>query len=195
MAQAIYGKFNKVDIYLHGSFAEVYEGHCTDVAILAGLLKMESHNKQLPNSFQIAKDQNIEFKFIPTDLGDGLHPNTTKIVFDNDETKAISGASLGGGKAIINYIGKIPLTISLEHSTLILHFNNAEINPQELISLIDHADKQIVNIATGKYKEHSILTFEVKKWFEPADIQVLEEIPGVNWAKFVNHLSNFVNLD
>lgn len=195
MAQAIYGKFSKVDIYLHGSFAEVYEGHCTDVAILAGVLKMESHDKRLANSFELAKEQGIEFKFIPTNLGEDLHPNTVKIVFDDNEKKAVWGASIGGGKALINMIGKIPITVSLEHSTLLIQFGHNQIKPQEVIEHINKSNKTIINLTTGQYKDQSILLVEVKEWFTPEDLEQISKISGVNWTKFVNHLSNFVNIE
>lgn len=194
MAQSIYGSFSKVDIYLHGSFAEVYEGHCTDVAILAGLLKMRSHDKRLPNSFKIAQEHGVEFKFIPTDLGEGLHPNTVKIVFDDNEAKSITGASIGGGKAMITAIGKIPIVISLEYSTIIVKFENTQIKPQDVIDKISKSGRQIVNIQTGLYKNSTILTLEVKEWYSPEDIVEIKNIPGVEWVNFVNHLSNFVDL-
>jgi L-serine dehydratase len=195
MAQAIYGKFKHIDIYLHGSFAEVYEGHCTDVALLAGALKMESHNKELPNSFELAKRLGVTFNFIVTDLGEGFHPNTAKFIFDNNAEKSILGSSIGGGKALIKQIGKIPLSISLEYSTLIIHFEHSKIKPQDIIEIINSTSKTIVNIATGQYKEFSIMTIEVKEWFSPDDLTKFEELNGVGWAKFVNHLPNFVNLE
>ena len=195
MAQAIYGKFQKVDIYLHGSFAEVYEGHCTDVAILAGVLKMDSHDKRLKNSFEIATQLGIEFKIIPTDLGEDLHPNTVKLVFDDNEKKSITGSSLGGGKAVINFIGKIPVSISLEHSTLLVDFDHNIIKPTELIDRVEAIGKNLVGISTNSYKDSSILVIEVKEWFEPTDLNTISEISGVNWVRFINHISNFVNLD
>lgn len=195
MAQAIYGSFKKVDIYLHGSFAEVYEGHCTDVAILAGVLKMDSHDNRLKDSFKIADEQGIEFNIIPTDLGEDLHPNTVKLVFDDDEKKSVTGSSLGGGKAIINFIGKIPVSISLEHSTLLIGFEHNQIKPTEVIDTIEKIGKNLVAITTGQYKDSSILVIEVKEWFEKTDLQNIAKIPGVNWVRFINHISNFVNLD
>jgi L-serine dehydratase len=194
MAQAIYGKFSHVDVYLHGSFAEVYEGHCTDVALLAGVLKMESHDKRLEHSFAEAKKAGITYEFHIADLGEGLHPNTAKIVFDQQDQKSITGASLGGGKAVINMIGKIPVSVSLEHSTLIIHFGHNIINPQEVIEKINSTGKTIIHIATGQYKESSIMTVEVKEWFTPEDLTLIEQVNGVNWTKFVNHLPNFVNI-
>jgi L-serine dehydratase len=194
MGQAINGEFKKVDIYLHGSFAEVYEGHCTDVAIVAGVLKMDSHDKRLKDSFQIANDLGIEFKIIPTDLGDDLHPNTVKLVFDDKEETAVTGASLGGGKAIINFIGKIPVSISLEHSTLLIHFGD-KIKPNEVIEAVQSSGKSIVNISTGNYKSNNLMVIEVKEWFESEELARFQAIEGVNWVKFINHISNFVNLD
>ena len=53
----------KADIILSGSFAATGIGHGTDKALVAGLLGMDTDNIQIPQSFEIAKKEKLEFTF------------------------------------------------------------------------------------------------------------------------------------
>jgi len=98
-----------VQIYLYGSFAKTYKGHATDVAAVGGILGFETDNLLIKNAFDIAKQQGINVNIIPTDdeipidvtLPKGEnnpHPNTIKILLENDNNSLIVvGVSIGGG--------------------------------------------------------------------------------------------------
>ncbi|MFZ7103731.1 MAG: L-serine ammonia-lyase, iron-sulfur-dependent subunit beta [Peptococcaceae bacterium] len=96
----------EVEIFLHGSFAQTYRGHGTDLALIGGLLNFNTDDVRIRNSFTLAKEQGLEFKFIPTDLGDGLHPNTVKflLITPGKDKLSITGASIGGGNIVITEI-------------------------------------------------------------------------------------------
>ncbi len=195
MAQAIYGAFEKVEIQLHGSFAAVYEGHCTDLALVAGCLRMRAHDFDLKRSFEVAKERGIEFDIIPTNLGTDLHPNTVKFIFDGNEDRSVTGSSIGGGKAMISHIGKMPIEVSLEHSTILIHTNDSDVSLKSIIQMLEEAGKEVVKIKTGQYKSYTIYAAEVMDWYNAEDVAMFEAVDGVNWVKYVNHISNFVELN
>lgn len=68
-------KPTNANIYLHGSFALTGVGHGTDKAIVAGLLGMDTDDTNIPNSFEIAKKENLQYKISTIELKDA-HPNT-----------------------------------------------------------------------------------------------------------------------
>ena len=87
VTRALLGKTPvKAHIFLHGSFAKTYKGHGTDKALIAGLLGMEPDNEDLRYSFDIAKEQGMEFEFSAIEL-ENVHPNTTVAI----RMKGISG--------------------------------------------------------------------------------------------------------
>ena len=65
----------KADIVLHGSFATTGVGHGTDKALVAGLLGMAPDDIRIPQSFELAKKNGLDFSFINKTLKDA-HPNT-----------------------------------------------------------------------------------------------------------------------
>ncbi|MFH1533687.1 MAG: L-serine ammonia-lyase, iron-sulfur-dependent subunit beta [Nitrospirota bacterium] len=98
-ARALFhGTPRKVTFYLHGSFAEVYKGHATDRALLAGVLKMRTSDPSIKDSFRVADKKGIEYEFKKKFLGERYHPNTVKIVLENSRRKmSVIGSSVGGG--------------------------------------------------------------------------------------------------
>ena len=63
------------EIILHGSFAATGLGHGTDRALVAGLLGMHPDDSRIPNSFEIAQERGLDFRFESRELRNA-HPNT-----------------------------------------------------------------------------------------------------------------------
>lgn len=95
----------KVTFYLHGSFGEVYKGHATDRALLAGVMKFTTSDPRIRDSFEIADTRKLKYEFIKKDLGKDAHPNTVKIILKNrNRTMSVTGSSVGGGMIEIRKI-------------------------------------------------------------------------------------------
>lgn len=58
----------KADIGLYGSFAETGRGHGTDRALVAGLLGMRPDDLRIPQSFELAKEEGLDFYIHPIQL-------------------------------------------------------------------------------------------------------------------------------
>lgn len=106
IAHRIFGKIPEIArVYLHGSFAETYRGHRSDVAIIAGLLGMPQFDERIPKSFSLAEEAGLSFSFIMRDLGPNYHPNSIMIeMIKGAEKMTIVGSSIGGGKISIKEI-------------------------------------------------------------------------------------------
>lgn len=112
----------EAEIYLHGSFAETYKGHGTDVALLAGLMGWKPDDARIPHAMEYAEQEGLKYKFLKTDLGDLAHPNTVlfKLTGTDGRTAEITGSSIGGGQVLINNIdgmdmeltGKLPAILT-----------------------------------------------------------------------------------
>ncbi|KJS80364.1 MAG: serine dehydratase [Peptococcaceae bacterium BICA1-8] len=126
LARAIAGGVPKeAEIILHGSFSQTYRGHGTDLALIGGLLGFNTDDVRIRNSFAIANEKGLSFKFIPANLGEGFHPNTVRffLISAEDEKLSITGASVGGGNVVITHIndneielkGDLPTLITTHH--------------------------------------------------------------------------------
>ena len=112
----------QVTIYLHGSFAKTYKGHGTDLALLGGLLGMETDDVQIRDSFRLANESGLAYDFCPVDLGEEYHANTAKFVMtlSDGSVKEVVGCSIGGGKVKIVQIDNTEVNFTGEYSTLIV---------------------------------------------------------------------------
>ncbi|WP_010237538.1 L-serine ammonia-lyase, iron-sulfur-dependent subunit beta [Clostridium arbusti] len=114
-------EISRVQFLLHGSFAKTYKGHGTDKALVAGILGMDPWDERLRDSFEIAREKNLNFEFIETDLGPE-HPNTVKfVIFKKDGSKVtVLGSSIGGGNINISEIDGQRVDFDGNYPTLII---------------------------------------------------------------------------
>lgn len=121
-ARLIYDKsFKKVRFGLGGSFASTYRGHFTDYALVAGALGMSEDDENLGHSFEIAKEQGVEFDFYPTEIPSS-YENTARITFIDTEGNEffVEGASLGGGRILVTNINGLACELNATMPTVIV---------------------------------------------------------------------------
>lgn len=113
---------DKVTFTLYGSFAETYQGHGTDKALVGGILGFAPHDPRIRHSFDLAKEQGVSFQFHLDKQYKSAHPNTVDILLGEGtkEEQTVRGESLGGGKVRIVEINGIAVDLTGEYSTLIV---------------------------------------------------------------------------
>lgn len=121
LALSILGEpVSKATLELHGSFAQTYRGHGTDLALVAGLLGWRPDDMRIPQSFEYAAQQQLTYRFVTVDLGDLVHPNTVRFTLTgkNGTAATITGASVGGGSVVITEIDGFSLEFTGELTVL-----------------------------------------------------------------------------
>ena len=179
----------KADIYLHGSFAETYKGHKSDVAVIAGLLGWKTDNEQIPFSFKAAQEQGLEYMFHITDLGPDYHPNSIKIVItEGNKVLTVIGSSIGGGNIIITEIDGMQAGFNGDLPTLVeLHRDK-----QGMIAKITGAIAQFGLNVSEMHLSRNIRKKVALSWIEfrepiPEDLTtVLEKIPEILQVRIIN---------
>ncbi|EGL82597.1 L-serine dehydratase, iron-sulfur-dependent, beta subunit [Caldalkalibacillus thermarum TA2.A1] len=123
VARRIFGrKPDRANITLYGSFAKTYKGHGTDIAIVGGLLDLDTFDEGIVRSLEMAKEQGLQVT-IQASEEDVDHPNTAKIELSGDQHRLeIVGTSIGGGSIEIISINGFNLRLSGHHpALLVLH--------------------------------------------------------------------------
>jgi L-serine dehydratase len=102
----------KVNIHLYGSFAKTYKGHGTDIALVGGLLDFDTFDRRIVEALTLAKEAGMEVTF-HEEVVEMDHPNTARLVLENDEDKLeVVGISIGGGKIEITELNGYSLRLS-----------------------------------------------------------------------------------
>ena len=78
------GKVKKAEFTLYGSFAETYQGHGTDRALLGGIMGFATDDLRIRDSFQIADEAGLDYHFHGDERVKDTHPNTVDIRIENE---------------------------------------------------------------------------------------------------------------
>ena len=104
------------------SFAKTYRGHGTDRALVGGIMGFATDDTRIRKSFQIAREQGLDFTFQTNEEETEVHPNTVDIAMENTigQKMMIRGESLGGGKVRIVRINQVHVDFTGEYSAVIV---------------------------------------------------------------------------
>jgi L-serine dehydratase len=122
LARAILGEpVREAVIGLHGSFAQTYKGHGTDLALAAGIQGWATDDARIPKSFEAVHQAGITISFKIINLGDLAHPNSVEfwLTGTNGNTCKVVGASIGGGRVCISNIDDFPVEFSGEFPAIL----------------------------------------------------------------------------
>lgn len=104
---------------LMDSFAKTYQGHGTDLALIAGVLGYTTRDSEIADIKEIAKERGLKFNFLERNLG-SYHPNTARVhIFGPTRHITLIGSSVGGGKIDIVKLEDYNIRFSGERPTLI----------------------------------------------------------------------------
>lgn len=178
--------FNKIKFILHGSFAETYKGHGTDKALLAGALRMYPDDDRLKHSFEIAKEEGLEFYFEKGDLGN-VHPNTVKIemYYPNGKVNTVVGSSIGGGNIKIIEMNGIKINFTSEYPLLICRYKDKRGIIAFISTVLSDNGYNIESMHTNKGEEGVTLVIELDKNIDEKTVETISENKDIN---FVKHL-------
>ena len=190
MARTLLGaEVARADIGLHGSFADTGRGHGTDRALVAGLLGMKPDDLGIPQSFEIAANQGLEFRFHTIHLRDA-HPNTAQIIMEKEGVKPmkIQAFSIGGGRIRVSKMDDIDVNFSGESNTLIVR---NEDKPGRITEVSTALSKENINIATmqvfrDKRGGMAVMVLEIDQPVSEAVIKELESKDGILKVTFLN---------
>lgn len=193
ITQQIFGKqpIHNAILYLHGSFAETYRGHHTDIALIGGLIGFLPDNERIRQSFGIAKERNLAFTFQKRDLGSKCHPNTVLIeLYGEDKSNKLSilGSSVGGGNIIINEINGMEAGFNGDLFTLICIYNDNQGVIEKIKGIITEFDLNTLNLHVSKnsQKQTALLWMESDFIIPLELIQKLEKISEILMVRGLN---------
>lgn len=167
----------KVEFSLMGSFAETYEGHGTDLALLAGVLGLTTSDEKIPNAKQLANENNLHYTFTKRVLG-SYHPNTVLIEIEGSTRQIkVLASSLGGGKVEVQEFDDYPLKFSGERPTIVIRHIDKKGFLAELSAILNENGCNIARLALERSKKDgpAITICEVDEEFNPQLIPVLKQ--------------------
>lgn len=175
-------------ICFYGSFAETYQGHGTDLAIVGGILDYRTDDERIRNSLQNAEEMGMKLDFT-TGVQPGTHPNTVKIALTAGNGKAeVTGASIGGGNIAIQGINGFEVKCSGELPTLVIEHADRQGMLAGITALFSREDVNIGYIITDRKgrTEEALTVVEADGAIPGTLIDEVKKLPHVSRVAYID---------
>ena len=149
----------KADIFLHGSFAKTYKGHGTDKALIAGIMGMATDDSRIRRAPELAREQGLEVSITTGDI-DGAHPNTARVTLTDvtGNTVSLLGSSIGGGNILVKEVNGMEVSITGQHTTLIVLHRDAPGTIAAVTEVMADAGVNICNFRLSRQSRRQFRT-------------------------------------
>ena len=160
----------KADIFLHGSFAKTYKGHGTDKALIAGIMGMSTDDSRIRRAPELAREQGLAVTITTGDI-DGAHPNTARVALTDADGNRVSllGSSIGGGNILVTEVNGMEVSITGQHTTLIVLHRDAPGTIAAVTEVMAEAGVNICNFRLSRQQKggDAVMTIEIDGSFGP----------------------------
>lgn len=178
----------KVTFQLMGSFAETYQGHGTDLALLAGILGITTASNDVPIADEIASKMGVDYVFTKASVG-MHHPNTV-LIEAQGPTRSIKllASSLGGGKAEVQELDDLPVKFTGEKPTLVLYHTDQKGFLAKVSQILETQGYNIARLNLERWKKSgpAVTVCEVDETLSDEIIQSMKaSIPFLRDIRFV----------
>ncbi len=172
----------KADIFLHGSFAKTYKGHGTDKALIAGIMGMSTDDSRIRRAPELAREQGLAVTITTGDI-DGAHPNTARVALTDADGNRVSllGSSIGGGNILVTEVNGMEVSITGQHTTLIVLHRDAPGTIAAVTEVMAEAGVNICNFRLSRQQKggDAVMTIEIAGSFGPEQNQTITVLPNV----------------
>ncbi|MCB0504702.1 MAG: L-serine ammonia-lyase, iron-sulfur-dependent subunit beta [Cyclobacteriaceae bacterium] len=172
----------KAEITFYNSFARTYEGHGSDRAIVAGLLNFNTDDARIKNSFDVAKEQGLEYKFRSVGNASTFHPNTISLKVSNENREChLIGESKGGGVINIAEIDGFRADFSTSLITLLIKAHDVKGSISFIANVLSQDNCNIATMSVSR-KGKNDLACQVIEMDSPMKPTTIDYINSLDWV-------------
>jgi L-serine dehydratase len=178
----------EAEIIFYNSFARTYEGHGSDLAIIAGLLDLKTDDKRIKESLTLAREAGLKYKFKSVGNASTLHPNTIRLILKKGmETLDVVGESLGGGLINIAEVNGFKADFSANLHTIIINAEDVKGSIAFIANILAHDDCNIATMSVSRKGKNDLacLVIEMDSGLKPV---TLEYLKSLSWVKQIIYI-------
>ena len=179
---------DEAEIIFYNSFAQTYEGHGSDRAVIAGLLDMKTDDKRIKEALQLAKERGLKYSFKSVGNASTFHPNTIRITIKkgNHEIEVL-GESKGGGIINIAEVDGFKADFSAMLHTLVIFADDVKGSIAFIASILANDACNIATMSVSRKGKHdeACLVIEMDSGIKPVTLAYLKSL---TWVKEVIYI-------
>lgn len=176
------------EITFYNSFARTYEGHGSDLAVIGGLLDMKTDDKDIKQSFDLAKQRGLRYKFKSVANASTMHPNTIKLnLKGGDKEVEVIGESLGGGIINIAQVNGFKAGFTANLHSLVITAEDVKGSIAFIADVVAHDDCNIATMSVSRKGKNDLacLIIEMDSGLKPV---TLEYMRSLSWVKNIIYI-------
>jgi L-serine dehydratase len=171
----------KMEVRFFGSFATTYQGHGSDVAVVAGSMGFDTYDERISDALEIAEQREIEIVF-ETSNEPVDHPNTMRIRLIDDQGSQVElwGCSIGGGKVEVIKINGYPLRYSGAPGIAVYHLDRfGMIEKVAKILSTHHINIARMEVGRKRKDDEAMMVIEVDEDVEENWLDEMRAVDGI----------------
>jgi L-serine dehydratase len=176
------------EITFYNSFARTFEGHGSDLAIIAGLLDFKTDDTRIRDAFKFAEERGLKYTFRSVGNASTMHPNTIKVVLRKaDQTLEVIGESRGGGLINIAEVDGFKADFSASLHTIIITAADVKGSIAFIADVLAHDDCNIATMSVSRKGKNDLacLVIEMDSGLKPV---TLEYLKSLSWVKRIIYI-------
>ncbi len=169
-------------VTFYNSFATTYQGHGSDLAVVAGLLDFKTDDNRIKHSFEHAKKAGLTYQFKSVTNASLYHPNTIRIKLESEEAAVeVLGESLGGGMINIAEVNGYSANFSARLHTLIITAKDIKGTIAFVSSVLTQDDCNIATMTVSRKGKNDIAChiIEMDSGLNPITLEYLKSLSWV----------------
>lgn len=179
---------DEAEIIFYNSFAQTYEGHGSDRAVIAGLLDMKTDDKRIKEALELAKEKGLKYTFKSVGNASTFHPNTIRITIKKGNREIeVLGESKGGGIINIAEVDGFKADFSANLHTLVIFADDVKGSIAFIASVLANDECNIATMSVSRKGKHdeACLVIEMDSGIKPV---TLEYLRSLTWVKEVIYI-------
>ena len=153
-----------------------------DKALIAGIMGMATDDSRIRMAPELARKQGLEVTITTGDI-DGAHPNTAKVTLTDASGKTVSllGSSIGGGNILVKEVNGMEVSITGQHTTLIVLHRDAPGTIAAVTEVMADAGVNICNFRLSRQQKggEAVMTIEIDGSFGPELNERIKILPNI----------------
>ena len=170
-------------ITFYNSFAKTYQGHGSDLAVVAGLLDFKTDDNRIKDSFDHAGSAGLEYHFKSVANASLYHPNTIRLqLVSGDKSVEVLGESLGGGLINIAEVDGYTANFTARLHTLIIKASDVKGAIAFTSNVLAQEDCNIatMNVSRKGKNVDACQIIEMDSGLEPLTLEYLNSLKWVH---------------
>lgn len=172
----------KAKITFYNSFARTYQGHGSDLAVVAGLLDFKTDDSRIKDSFSHAKESGLIYEFASVGNASLYHPNTVRLNLQSASYQVeLVGESLGGGVINIAEVNGYNANFSARLHTLIITAADKKGTIAFISSVLTQDNCNIATMTVSRKGKHysACHIIEMDSGLKPITVEYLKSLDWV----------------